>query len=173
MKIMNTEELLQSVTERCETCRADLNGFTSALQNFTRRLEQILSQLHKGINVRDEAFAGEFNQFCLDMRADIDREELFWNEARNQARTRKPADFDASLALAAKGFNSKAKTLSRACDEFSTAYHAFYKMYQSYTAHKLNVWLLTSCDADINNITGKILFLAREITKHTERNRGS
>ena len=67
---------------------------------------------------------------------------------------------------------SRAKTLSRACDEFITAYDIFARTYKGFTAAKLNVWLLTSCQSDYSSLTGKILFLAREIVKQTEQKRG-
>ena len=57
------------------------------------------------------------------------------------------------------------------CDEFTTEYDIFGKQYKNFTAAKLNMWLLTSCQADINNLTGKVVFLAREIARKTEQNR--
>lgn len=169
---MNTEQLLTDISEHCETLRTDLGKAARSLGEMNRRLEQILQQLHKNIEVRDNTFAAEFNTFCTDLRATLDGHEPFWAEARAQARAAKPNEWTADLALPAKGFNSRAKTLSRACDEFITAYDAFARNYKNFTAAKLNVWLLTSCQTDVQNLTGKILFLAREIAQHTERNRG-
>jgi hypothetical protein len=170
---MNTEQLLTDTSAHCDTLRSDLAKATRGLEEMNRRLEQILQQLHKNIEVRDTTFAAEFNTFCTGLRATLDAHEPFWTESRAQARTTKPTDWTADLALGAKGFNSRAKTLSRACDEFITAYDAFARNYKNFTAAKLNVWLLTSCQTDIQNLTGKILFLAREIAQHTERNRGN
>lgn len=167
---MNNEELLQNISAQCDAFKTLLSNASDELAEFTRRLTLILSRLHKENDTRDEGFSAQFNQFTLDLRAQIDGQETFWSSARQQARAAQTGGLS-GLALAAKGFNSRAKTLSRACDEFSTAYHTFYKTYQSYTAHKLNVWLLTSCDADINNLTGKILFLARETARAAERAR--
>lgn len=168
---MNTEELLQNISKQCDDFKTLLSHTSDGLTEFTRRLELILSRLHKDNDTRDEHFSKQFNQFVLDLRTHIDQQETFWAEARKQTRTLQPKDLD-DLVLAAKGVNSRAKSLSRACDEFSTAFHTFYKTYQSYTAQKLNVWLLTSCDSDISNLTGKILFLARELSTAAERSRG-
>ena len=77
------------------------------------------------------------------------------------------------LSLPAKGLNSRAKALRRACDEFETEYDDFCKNYKGFTAAKLNVWLLTSCQTDISSLTGKVLFLARELSRKTEQNRSS
>ena len=169
---MSTEQLLADISAHCETLRADLSSATRSLDEMNRRLEQIVQQLRKNIEVRDSSFAEEFNTFCATLRATLDAHEPFWADTRAQARGIKPADWTADLALPAKGFNSRAKTLSRACDEFITAYDAFARNYKNFTAAKLNVWLLTSCQTDVQNLTGKILFLAREIAQHTERNRG-
>lgn len=169
---MNCETLLDQISARCDTFRADLIAAAHTLRDFTRRLDQIILQLHKDLAVRDDAFAGQFNQYCQELRQKLDEAEPFWTQTRNQARTYKAADWTGDLALAAKGLNSRAKTLSRACDEFTTAYDAFCRSYNGFTAAKLNVWLLTSCQNDAASLTGKILFLAREIAKKTERNRG-
>lgn len=169
---MNHETLLEEISLQCDALRGALNTAAQSLREFNRRLEQIIQQLHKNIDVRDTEFAAEFNQFCLTLRQEQDAREQFWADARARARVSKPSDWTGELALAAKGFNSRAKTLSRACDEFTTVYDAFSRNYKSFTAAKLNVWLLTSCQNDFSNLTGKILFLAREIAKHTEKNRG-
>ncbi len=169
---MNYETFLEEISLQCDALRGAMNAATQSLREFNRRLEQIIQQLHKNIEVRDTEFAREFNEFCLLIRKEQDGREQFWTDARAQARTSKPAGWTGDLALPAKGFNSRAKTLSRACDEFTTAYDAFCRNYRSFTAAKLNVWLLTSCQNDFANLTGKILFLAREIAKHTEKNRG-
>lgn len=169
---MNCETLLDQISARCDTFRADLIAAAHTLRDFTRRLDQIILQLHKDLAVRDDAFAGQFNQYCQELRQKLDEAEPFWTQTRNQARTYKDADWTGDLALAAKGLNSRAKTLSRACDEFTTAYDAFCRSYNGFTAAKLNAWLLTSCQNDAASLTGKILFLAREIAKKTERNRG-
>lgn len=169
---MNQEAFLEELSTRCDALRSDLNEAARELREFNRRLEQIIQQLHKNIDVRDADFAAEFNAFCLKLRQEQDAREPFWTDARASARQSKPADWTGDLALPAKGFNSRAKTLSRACDEFTTAYDLFCRNYKSFTAAKLNVWLLTSCQNDFSNLTGKILFLAREIARQTDKNRG-
>lgn len=169
---MNAETLLEQTSSACDALRGDIASATRLLLEFNRRLEQILQQLHKNIEVRDTEFAAQFNEFCTRLRTEQDARDPFWTETRALARALKPADWTGDLALAAKGLNSRAKTLSRAMDEFTTAYDLFCRNYKSFTAAKLNVWLLTSCQNDFSNLTGKILFLAREIAKNTEKNRG-
>ncbi len=169
---MTPETLLNQISPACDILRSAISGAAQTLLEFNRRLEQILQQLHKNIPVRDTEFAAQFNAFCVQMRKEQDEREQFWTQARADARACKPSDWTGELALAAKGFNSRAKTLSRAADEFTTAYDIFCRNYKSFTAAKLNVWLLTSCQNDFAGLTGKILFLAREIAKHTDKNRG-
>ena len=115
----------------------------------------------------------EFNDYCQNLRTQVSEQEARWAELRADIRACKDSQWDGSLTLAAKGLNSRAKALSRACDELITMYDIFCKNYKKFTAAKLNVWLLTSCQTDISNLTGKILFLAREIAQKTERNRVS
>ncbi len=169
---LTTDTLLDTISARCDTLRAQINTSAQELQELTRRLDQIIQQLRKNIEIRDTTFAPDFNNFCLQLRQTLDGQETDWQNIRTQARTFKPNDWTADLALAAKGLNSRAKTLSRACDEFLTIYDIFYRTYRGFTAYKLNVWLLTACQNDLASLTGKILFLAREIAKHTENKRG-
>lgn len=168
---MTTEQLLEKISSQCDQLRTEMLVATGEVAQFDKRLEQILQQLHKNIEVRDTTFAEEFNTFCQQLRAQVNEEEALWMQLRADIRSRKENEWEGFLALPAKGLNSRAKTLSRACDEFITAYDAFCRNYKNYTAAKLNVWLLTSCQTDFANLTGKILFLAREIAQKTERNR--
>lgn len=141
------------------------------LRDFSRRLELILSQDHKNIAVRDTAFAEEFAAFCTALRKDTDEQMDYWQQARTQLRSG-PDKNGYELGLAAKSFVSRAKTLSRATDDFTTAYDCFNRFYKNYTLAKLPVWLLTACCDNLNNLTGKILFLSRELAKKTEKTRG-
>ncbi len=168
---MNSLDCIQQASALCEALRGQLVADSRLLAEFYRRLEQISAQIHKNMEVRDVTFAQEFNDFCQTLRQDTDKQEEAWAQVRAQVRSWTKDDYGADMALPAKGFNNKAKTLSRMCDEFSTEYHRFYRLYQGYTAQKLNVWLLTSCASTINNITDKVLFLAREIAQKAERYR--
>lgn len=170
---MTPSQLLESISQHAEKLRTHLACATRELQELTRRLQQIVQQLHKNVEVRDTSFADNFNDYCRQLRDTLDGQEPIWASIRAQARAYKPSDWQAELALPAKGVNSRAKTLSRACDEFITAYDIFARTYKGFTATKLNVWLLTSCQSDFTSLTGKILFLAREIAKRTEQKRGN
>ena len=170
---LTTSDLLEQMAGQCDSLRAQLAGAAQELQDLNRRLSQIIQQLHKNIEVRDASFAQDFNNYCCKLRTELDKQDADWSVLRTQARTYKPADWSADLILPAKGVNSRAKTLSRACDEFITAYDVFARTYKGFTAVKLNVWLLTACQNDFSSLTGKILFLAREIARYTEQKRGN
>ena len=167
------ENLLETISTQCDSLRGLLISSTQELAQLTHRLEQIVQQLRKNIEVRDTAFAEDFNAYCQQLRQQLDGQENTWTEIRTNLRACKPEDWTADLVLPAKGINSRAKTLSRACDEFITAYDVFARIYKNFTAAKLNVWLLTSCQSDFSILSGKILFLAWAITKLTEQKRGN
>ena len=168
---MTTDTLLEELSRYCDNLRTYITRATRELQELDRRLVQITQQLHKNVDVRDVTFAQDFNAYCQQLRKQLDGQESPWAALRARVRTCQPKEWHAGLVLPAKGLNSRAKTLSRACDEFTTAYDLFGHTYKRFTAAKLNVWLLTACQNDLSNLTGKILFLAREIAKNTERNR--
>ncbi len=169
---MTPDTLLDTFSTQTDIFRTQLITAARELQELNRRLSQIEQQLHKNIDVRDGSFAGDFNAYSQQLRHTLDGQETAWAAIRTQVRAYKPSDWTADLILPAKGINSRAKTLSRACDEFITVYDIFARTYKGFTAAKLNVWLLTSCQSDIPSLTGKILFLAREIVKQTEQKRG-
>jgi len=170
---MNATELLTNLSAQCTRLHALLAAASHELAVLHKRLEQIVQQLRKNIEVRDQLFSEQFNEFCQKLRTQVDEWDPQWTQLRAKARELKPQDWGADLALAAKGFNSQARALSRAQDEFTGIYDAFNRTYKSFTAAKLNVFLLTSCQTDTENLTSKILFLAREIAKYTEKNRGT
>ena len=169
---MNAEQILTDLSLQCDQLRTLLLSASQEVDSLQKRLAQIIQQLRKNSEVRDQNFAAEFNEFCKKFRAQIDQWEPGWIERRAQVRTLKPQDWSADLALLAKGFNSQARALSRAQDELTGVYSVFNRTYKNFTAAKLNVFLLTSCQTDTENLTSKILFLAREISKYIEKNRG-
>lgn len=172
VKNFTPEQLLEAISVQCDVLRAQTVRASAELTELNRRLAQIVQQLRKNIEVRDSAFAGDFNGFCQDLRKELDAQDALWQPLRARTRTYQPNDWKAELGLAVKSMNMRAKALSRACDEFTTMYDVFSHTYKNFTAAKLNVWLLTSCQNDLESLTGKILFLAREIAKQTEAKRG-
>lgn len=172
IKKQTPEQLLDEISSRCEVLRAEVIRAHGELSELNRRLEQIVQQLRKNIDVRDVSFADDFNGFCQALREMLDAQEALWQPLRAQVRLYKPGDWSDESGLPSKGVNMRAKSLSRASDEFTTTYDVFSHTYKNFTAAKLNVWLLTSCQNDLESLTGKILFLAREIAKQTEENRG-
>ncbi len=166
-----SQDLLQQAVEQTDILRAFAASAARSLRDFTRRLELILSQDHKKIAVRDEDFPSDFAAFCTALRKEIDGKMDYWQQARMDLRAQE-VDADYSSELAVKSLSLRAKALSRSSDDFATAYDEFMRFYKKYTLAKLPVWLLTSCCDDVNNLTGKILFLARELTKRTEKKRG-
>ncbi|MBQ8032414.1 MAG: hypothetical protein IJ266_00415 [Elusimicrobiaceae bacterium] len=168
---MNTSELLEQISSQCDQLRLLIQQQTGPLTDFSRRILQISQQLRKNIEVRDTSFAEEFNTYTTHLRQTLDALEPAWAQLRAQVRQTPDKNWTGELALAAKGLNSRAKALSGACDEFVSEYDVFCKRYKNFTAAKLNVWLLTSCQNDISSLTGKILFLARELARKTEQNR--
>ena len=168
---MNTEALLEQISTQCEELRTLLQQQLTPLKDFGRRLLQICQQLRKNIDVRDSTFADEFNEYTKNLRQMLDALEPVWAELRTRVRQTPDKNWTGDLTLAAKGLNSRAKALSRACDEFVSEYDLFCKQYKNFTAAKLNVWLLTSCQNDMISLTGKMLFLARELARKTEQHR--
>lgn len=164
---MSQLDLLQTITEQTDSFRNIVLKEAAVLRDFTRRLELILSQDHKNIQVRDTAFAEEFSFFCTSLRKNFDTQLDFWQEHRPLLRST-ISQGEYNLSLAAKSFSLRAKTLSRSADDFTTAHDEFLRFYKNYTLEKLPVWLLNSCCDDLNNLTGKILFISREIAKRTE-----
>ena len=164
-------DLFDQLAEQTETARSRMALYAQQLRDFTRRLELILSQDHKQIPIRDTAFGADFTQFCTQLRSYMDQLVDIWQHLREQARMSAFQKITPN-SLQAKNFSLRAKSLSRCCDDFTTAYDEFNRFYKNYTLAKLPVWVLTTCCDDLNNITGKILFLSREISKKTETNRG-
>lgn len=157
---------MENVLTQTDGLRSWVSQAAQELYDFGRRLELILNQDHKKITVRDASFSTDFGAFCTRLRQEIDKHLDYWQQARASLRSMRTQD-DYTSSLAGKSFGMKAKALSRSSDEFTTAYDYFCRFYKNYTLSKLPVWLLTSCCDDLNNLTGKILFLAREMAKKT------
>lgn len=168
---MNAQELLEKISTQCDALRDLLQEQAPLLRDFSRRLLQIIQQLRKNMEVRDVNFAEQFNMYVTNFRRTLDEIEPSWTELRGAVRQVPAGNWTGDLALAAKGFNSRAKALSRARDEFVSEYESFCKQYKNFTAAKLQVWLLTSCQNDVTSLADKMLFLARELARKTDENR--
>ncbi len=138
------------------------------LLDFKRRMERILSQDHRKITIRDKNFKTEFTEFCQNLRQQTDLLLDNWQALREQARSTDKVP----TSLQAKSFALRAKTVSRASDELTSAFDSFNFFYKKYTLEKLPVWILTSCCEDMNNLSGKILFLSRVFSKRAGLTKG-
>lgn len=156
-------DFFDTLCTQADATRTFLNTGADQLCQFAQRLESILKQEHKKIPVRDPAFSTEFAQFCAQLRTDTDQYMEIWQNARQTWHTQFKMLCPSSLQ--AKSLSLRVKTLSRACDELTTSYNQFSTFYKNYTSAKLPVWILTSCCEDLNNITSKVLFLSREVSK--------
>ena len=130
---MTPQELVDQTAIQCDALRIFVQSQSTRLADFGKRLRQIIQQLRKNIEVRDTEFASEFNQFVQDMRDTLDKREPAWTELRGQIRQLSDKCWTGDLALSAKGLNSRAKVLSRSCDEFGSEYDRFCKDYKSFT----------------------------------------
>ena len=156
----------ETLPAQLEPLSGSINHAARQLRDFSRRLELILSQDHKHIPIRDTAFTEEFSSFCKQLRQEMDQTNQAWQQLREQIR-KQLAQKEYPSSLTVKSFTLRAKTLSRSCDDFTTAYDQFNNLYKNYTLSKLPVWVLTSCSDDLHYLTGKILFLCRELAKYT------
>ena len=161
-------DLFDSLPGQLEPLHDIVSRAARQLRDFSRRLELILSQDHKHIPIRDTAFTEDFSTFCKQLRADMDATNQTWQQLRQDVRKQFAQKIYPS-SLTVKSFTLRAKTLSRACDDFITAYDQFNNLYNNYTLSKLPVWVLTSCGDDLNYLIGKILFLCRELSKYTTK----
>ena len=158
-------DIFEEITIQTASWRSAVSDAAHTVRDFTRRLELILSQDRRKIPVRDTTFSADFTQFCTQLREQTDQTLQYWQQTRQQLR--QSLQKQKPTSLQAKSFTLRAKAFSRACDELTSAYDRFNEVYQNYTLTKLPVWILTACCDDINNWSGKILFLTREMTKHT------
>lgn len=167
---MNGEQLLAQLGEQCDLFQECFGTAAAHLRRLTARLDEILPQIHKNSPVRDSDFAHDFNAFCAELRRRLDEMEAPWEEVRDNLRAVKDSQWTKKESLACKACALRAKRLSSAQDDLESAYQAFLRSYKSFTAEKLNVFLLTSCQADSETVSGKILFLVRKISQQIEKN---
>lgn len=161
-------KLFDEITDQANDLRARVSTAAQSLLEFKRRLEIILSQDHRELTIRDADFQTHFTGFCTQLRQQTDQALQTWQQLREQVRATK----ETPSSLQAKGFSLRAKALSRASDEFTTAFDAFHFVYKKYTLTKLPVWVLNSCETDLSNLASKVLFLSREITKKANGDKG-
>ena len=83
---MTTENILEKLTQYCDTMRGIIIQATQMLNDLDRRLTQISQQIHKNMEIRDGSFAEDFNVYCQQLRNQLDKQDGAWTTLRTHVR---------------------------------------------------------------------------------------
>lgn len=155
------KEEIDFSTEKLKSVAADMGLFYD-------RLCDIAKQYKKKSAVKDENFEEEFRAMVTSLRVLTDKSLQFWQDARGYIRSADRKELMSGNRILIKQMNIAARNFSRVTDEFETLLKTFQALSGDITL-RLNWWMLESCLKDLQNISGRILFLVRDLEKNYDK----
>jgi len=149
-----------------------LENFETALLSLSGAAEDVKIQHKKNVCGQDEKFEKSFNEYAADLGKFAEESLKYWNEVREELRSKTKAELGGVYSLYIKNFNLKARGISKDTDKLETASALFRKKIKGLNL-QLNVWLLDRAMSDLVNLVTKILFNARDLSKIIEAKTGS
>jgi len=154
-----------ALAEQIEHMNSELLALTSELDAFAERAITITKQKKRGLPIKDTTFAGDFSLLCTKTGAFVSKSEDFWRSLNSVVRDGKvPQD----NSIAVRGVGAKARQINKAMEEFVSVFRYVQSTAKSCPV-TLNMWTLETHASDLERISGKILFVTRELSKSVEQ----
>jgi len=151
-----------------------LAGYTTELDRFISSMEDIASRGLKIIRQKkhsavcgDASFDSDFNKLLEKIKKFVGRFEEFYVTASNIQRKLKEKGCNDESTIILKTFVTKARELNLTVEELESVFN-YVKSSIKKENLKFNWWQLEVAVSDIVRLSGKVLFVSREISKFAE-----
>lgn len=156
---------IKQMSDEIEKSCVALREINTKLQGYYGRLEVIYKQYRRKMPVKDTTFQEEFRATMLELKFFSDTSNDFWQKTRSFIREADKPKLVEESRIAVKQLKLNAAAFNRQTDELYTIFKNIQRIAKEVPL-RLNWWLLeASCD-ELGKITGKILFLIRDMEKY-------
>jgi len=164
---------LESLLRELEKLKSEIFGLAGTLETLGDRAETIAKQQKRGLTVRDESFAADFAKFTETVKQYAEKSDSFWQAAGAMSHTLRASGLPDGSELAIRTFATRARAVNSALEEFRSVFQFARRKFPSNRA-EVDWWPLEVAVADIDKAGGRIIYIAREISKlaETRRNYG-
>ena len=156
---------IKQMTDEIEKSCVALRDINNKLYGYYGRLEVIYKQYRRKIPVKDTTFQEEFRATMLDLKAFSDNSNDFWQKTRSFIREADKSKLVEESRISVKQLKINANAFNRQTDELYTIFKNIQRIAKEVPL-RLNWWLLEASCGELGNITGRILFLIRDMEKY-------
>jgi hypothetical protein len=157
----------KTLSRKLDNLTNRLDRLISVMEDFSSRGLKIIRQQKHSISSRDMKFDGDFNKFCSDSKKFAKDLGIFFTAAGLLQRKLKSEALQYDV-MTLKAFVTKARELNLTIEEFGSVFNYLKKNIKD-NKPQLKWWILEVASADIQHLSGKILFAAREISHIAEK----
>ncbi len=161
----SSEAKIKQMSEEIDSSSAALRTINEKLRSYYDRLEVICKQHRRRMPIKDITFQEEFRATVLELKDFADKSDDFWQQTRAFFRTGEKATLVEANRIGIKQMNIGAMAFSRQVDELYTVFKNIQSLAREVPL-RLNWWLLEASCEDLTKISGRILFLIRDLEKY-------
>lgn len=159
-----TNKIKQMADEIEKSCTA-LRAINTKLHSYYGRLEVIYKQYRRKMPVKDTTFQEEFRSTMLELKAFSDSNNEFWQQTRFFIRQADKPKLVEESRIGVKQLKINANAFNRQTDELYTIFKNIQRLAKEVPL-RLNWWLLETSCGELEKISGRILFLIRDMEKY-------
>lgn len=157
----------EAIAKELDKLKSEIFTLTGTLETLGSRAETIGKQQKRGLPVRDESFKADFEKLTADVKAYAEKSGAFWQAAGALGHKLSVGGLPEGSELAVRRFANKARAVNSAMEEFNSVFKFARRKFPANRA-EADWWPLEVSAADIDKTSGRILFVAREISKLAE-----
>jgi hypothetical protein len=155
---------LSQTSRRLEDSVGEIKEFNLVLRAYRDRIADIAETHKKKRPCDDSGFAEDFRETALKLRRFTDEQDDFWTQYRAFLRENDSRVVTDENKLLIKRMISLALDFTRQAAELSRIFKDIRALGKDFPA-RLNWVVVESCNADLDKIAGKILFLIRNLER--------
>ncbi|MDD4004798.1 MAG: hypothetical protein PHW69_06295 [Elusimicrobiaceae bacterium] len=160
----------ETMSRELDKLKSEIFSLTGSLEALGSRAETIAKQQKRGLAVRDESFQSDFAKFTAAVKEYAQRSGAFWQAAGALGHRLSAAGLPDGSELAIRRFANRARAVNSAMEEFNSVFKFARRKFSPNRA-ETDWWPLEVGVTDIEKTSGRILYIAREISKLAESRR--
>lgn len=156
-----------TLAKKLDSMHDELKRFISTIENISIRGTKIIKQQKHSICVCDTDFDADFAHLTGKIKKFAVGFRNFWLDASNLRRKLKEKEIVEDNPMILKTFVTLAREINLTIEELESIFGYMRKNIKSSNLH-FDWWALEVAVADIMRLSGKILFVSREISRLAE-----
>jgi hypothetical protein len=155
------------LAKKLDDMHDELNRFISNIEDITTEGVKIIKRKNYSTDIKKEEFKKNFKNLTKNLEQFASEFRNFWSEASNLQRKFKKKEIVEDNPLVLKTFVNRARELNLTIEELESIFNYMRKNIKT-PKMALDWWGTEVSLADIMRLSGKVLFVSREISKMSD-----